>query len=151
MVEKYEPQPFEKRPSQNVGIGHYLKELSPILGLAALGAATGWTAAKAGISRYSPGVSATIGGKATALVSAFLIWRKHEKARMGVKEIYKDLKSVESMHLTNEDLIKDNDVLKKMIEFEKRNHDTPSGTSFAERISNQANEAEQNQSPKHHL
>lgn len=127
MVEKYEPVPFEQRPSQNIGLKHYAHEIAPIVGLTALGGFGGWLVGKLGIIRQSPAITASLGAKATGLISVFLIWRKHEKKNLGIEEAYKELKTIEHLHLTDDDLRRDNRILKQMIEFEKHK-------SFAERV-----------------
>lgn len=139
MVETYEPTPYEDRPSQKVGLAHFLKEIAPILGVSALGAGGGWLAGKLRLVKWTPGMAAAIGGKVSGIITAFMVWQKKEKEKVGIEAIRNDIKSVDHLHQTDADLERDNRFLEKMIAFERQR----SQGGFAERV---AAEAESRQS-----
>lgn len=54
-----------------------------------------------------------------SMISAFLAWRRGEKKRLEVAEVVESVKDIAPLHQTNEDIEKDNQLVKKMIAFEQ--------------------------------
>ncbi|MFO1241970.1 MAG: hypothetical protein U1E36_02025 [Rickettsiales bacterium] len=159
-METYQPKPLEDRESQKIGVKDAALWFGKILGIGIAGGlaarviagATGakiplptktreWLAENADIARFLKfyGVDGThilpkgigiIAGKISGIGALFMTWQKNESARIGIDDIYADLKDVSNLHWTNEDLQRDNDLTKKMIAYEQRQQEKfQSGTS----------------------
>ena len=57
------------------------------------------------------------GVKLGAVGSLFLGWQKKEEAKLDLIDVHEALKEVEHLHLTNDDLRKDNHLMRKQIDF----------------------------------
>ena len=121
MAQYHEPQPLEQRPSKNIGLAHYVKEIAPAFTAVVLGMVTG--ALK---GHYAPSSSqARLLGAVSfgsLLVSPFLIWRKEEKQNIGIHEVYDHYKEAMALRMDNTQLAKENALLREMVEYE--NHQT---------------------------
>ncbi len=147
MNETYQPVPYDKRPSQNIGVWDYVRQPVALFLLPfALGGA-GWLLGKQrpapdyatkpekmnmlqayreslrrqfGNNEHEGGLYAVYGLKIGIAVAAFMLWRKKEKKGMEVADVVGSVKEIAPLHMTNEDLQKDNELVKKMIAYEKQ-------------------------------
>lgn len=162
----YQPIPYEERPSQKVTWGDYLRKhvsllLLPIA-LAGVGYMVGKNIKMTPISeetKKSGGILhayqtymqmqfgsenkgqlfAAYGSKIGVIISAFLAWKKKEQKRLEVSDVVESVKEIAPLHQTNEDLEKDNALVKKMIAFEqekqaKLGHE---GASYQQRLASE--------------
>jgi len=141
MVEKYEPKPFKERKSQNLSVLDYVKNQALFWILSIAGQVSAIASVryeipynedlKKGLSRFLPSAASwqpddgkrrlfrwTSGILLSA--AAFTLWRQTKAQEIGIHEIYKDVKSVEHMHMTDADLNRENEVLKQQIAFEEK-------------------------------
>lgn len=145
MSENYQPKPYQERKSQNLGISGYLKSISVLL-YPIVGGLAGWFIGKGiksppkadlgksgafevyqtfmrsqfGDIGHEGGYYAGIGAKIGIVIAAFFAWKKHEKQHLAVEDTVREVKDIAHLHRSNEDLEKDNKMVSRMLEFEKR-------------------------------
>lgn len=143
----YQPVPFEQRPSQTLGAWDYLRKRGFIFILPFLVGGAGWAVGKtikaernlpalpenaSFLQQFTHGVKlkaamegdygSALLGRGLALggfITAFLAWRQEEKKRLEVGDVVASVKDVANLHRSNEDIEKDNALVKKMIAFER--------------------------------
>jgi hypothetical protein len=150
MVEYYKPTPLEDRNSQHVGVGNLVVWLGKLASWGVGGAAIAWSAAKilkpkiarpqfldkmyeaSGIEKLNPHSEfltpknyGYIGAKIGVVGKAFTLWREAEAERKGVEDMLEGVHDIASLHQSNEDLEKDNKLVKEMIAFEERKQQKP--------------------------
>lgn len=138
MVEYYKPKPLEERSSQHVGAKEGVVWFGKLAAVGLGGWLAGWSGAKIygkpisspkfiknliPIETLTPKMIGMIGAKIAVIGKLFLMWRKQEAARIGTEDAYTDMQAIAPLHRSNEDLQKDNTLVKKMIAFEQEQQD----------------------------
>ena len=153
MVEYYKPTPIEDRKSENTTFADGAIWFGKLAAVGAAGAAAAWAGAKL----LKPKIKmpqfmkefmfreeehlqakdyALIGGKTAVIGKLFMMWRKSEAERKGVEDMLEGVNDIAQHHQSNEDLIKDNALVKDMIEFEERKQENLRGNETPERAIN---------------
>lgn len=112
----YEPVPFEKRASQTLGAKDYLWEALMLAIYAKVGALLGYGAAKLMKRPDQEWNLAYLGGAIGGLAKTYTHWAKKEGANKGAEEIYREYNKLHDVHLTNDDLKQDNELLHRMVD-----------------------------------
>lgn len=128
MPQYSETTPLEDRASKHITLGQFMRETWPVPAAWLSGAAAGVLFSKA--KGYQSGTPAAqlammIPAKLGAFFALFMMWRKKEKEHIGIGEIYDKYKDARALRMTNEELLKENSLLKQMVEFEERQQEHP--------------------------
>jgi chorismate mutase len=117
-LDAYQPTPYNERESQKLGVWDYIKDVAvPLLiPFAGMGIGTLLHKPTKGLINGTRGL---IGG---TIITGFMAWRKEEKKRLEVADTVAEVKDIAHLHQTNEDLEKENKLLEKMINFERKKH-----------------------------